>query len=32
VLTALLQRLRREGAAAGYVDVRVPTSPAVGAL
>jgi cell division protein FtsQ len=32
VLTALLERLRRESATAGYVDVRVPTSPAVGTL
>ena len=30
VLTALLIRIRREGVAVGYVDVRVPTSPAVG--
>ncbi|MDQ3662517.1 MAG: FtsQ-type POTRA domain-containing protein [Actinomycetota bacterium] len=30
VLTALLARIKREGVAVGYVDVRVPTSPAVG--
>ena len=29
VLRSLLQRLRREGRSAGYIDVRVPTSPAV---
>jgi cell division protein FtsQ len=29
VLTSLLQKLRREGRRAGYIDVRVPTSPAV---
>ena len=30
VLTALLGRIRSEGVGVGYVDVRVPTSPAVG--
>ena len=30
VLSALLERVRREGVGVGYVDVRVPTSPAVG--
>jgi cell division protein FtsQ len=30
VLTALLGRIKREGVSVGYVDVRVPTSPAVG--
>ncbi|MDQ3217088.1 MAG: FtsQ-type POTRA domain-containing protein [Actinomycetota bacterium] len=30
VLTALLGRIKREGLGVGYVDVRVPTSPAVG--
>jgi cell division protein FtsQ len=30
VLRALLHRLRRDGRAVGYVDVRVPESPAVG--
>lgn len=30
VLTALLGRIRHEGVGVGYVDVRVPTSPAVG--
>ena len=30
VLTALLGRIRREGVSVSYVDVRVPTSPAVG--
>ncbi|MDQ3941279.1 MAG: hypothetical protein M3238_08015, partial [Actinomycetota bacterium] len=30
VLVALLARLRAEGRAGSYVDVRVPTNPAVG--
>jgi cell division septal protein FtsQ len=29
VLAALLQRLRQEGTAAAYIDVRVPSSPAI---
>jgi cell division protein FtsQ len=32
VLASLLQRLQRDGTAASYIDLRVPTSPAVSAV